>query len=130
MNEDSKNLRTLVIREEIKATAFSFYTAEEIKKISVKRILTTASLDVLGNPIPGGLYDPAMGPINRFETYIANLFPFRDFVMISALQQSLMLSANLIEINALADALPAAWESVTAPDTSDTSSLPCRCTIP
>lgn len=68
MNEDSKNLRTLVIRDEVKATAFSFYTAEEIKKISVKRILTTASLDVLGNPIPGGLYDPAMGPINRFET--------------------------------------------------------------
>jgi hypothetical protein len=74
MNEDSKNLRTLVIRDEVKATAFSFYTAEEIKKISVKRILTTASLDVLGNPIPGGLYDPAMGPINRFETYIATLF--------------------------------------------------------
>jgi hypothetical protein len=71
MNEGHKNLRTLVIRDEVKATAFSFYTAEEVKKISVKRILTTASLDVLGNPIPGGLYDPAMGPLNRFETYIA-----------------------------------------------------------
>jgi DNA-directed RNA polymerase I subunit RPA1 len=71
MNEGYKNLRTLVIRDEVKATAFSFYTAEEVKKISVKRILTTASLDVLGNPIPGGLYDPAMGPLNRFETYFA-----------------------------------------------------------
>lgn len=62
-------VRSAPIRNEVKATAFGFYTPEEIRKISVKRIVTSASLDVLGNPIPGGLYDPALGPLAPFEVY-------------------------------------------------------------
>ncbi|BDD64349.1 hypothetical protein MPDQ_000327 [Monascus purpureus] len=40
---------------------FGFYSNEEIKAISVKRIHNTPTLDSFNNPIPGGLYDPALG---------------------------------------------------------------------
>ena len=40
---------------------FTIYSDEEIKKLSVKRIHNTPTLDSFNNPVPGGLYDPAMG---------------------------------------------------------------------
>ena len=40
---------------------FDFYTGDEIKAISVKRIRNTPTLDSFNNPVPGGLYDPALG---------------------------------------------------------------------
>lgn len=40
---------------------FGHLTADEIKKISVKRIHVTPTLDSFNNPTPGGLYDPALG---------------------------------------------------------------------
>ena len=42
---------------------FSRFSAEEIKKISVKRIHVTPTFDTFGGPVPGGLYDPAMGAV-------------------------------------------------------------------
>lgn len=34
----------------------------QIKKLSVKRITSPVVFDNLKNPVPGGLYDPALGP--------------------------------------------------------------------
>lgn len=42
---------------------FSRLSAEEIKKISVKRIHVTPTFDQFQQPTPGGLHDPALGPI-------------------------------------------------------------------
>ena len=40
---------------------FGVYSNEEVKAISVKRIHNTPTLDSFNNPVPGGLYDPALG---------------------------------------------------------------------
>jgi len=40
---------------------FGFLSTEEIKALSVKRIQNPATFDALLHPIPGGLYDPALG---------------------------------------------------------------------
>ena len=48
-----------------KSLSFGFYTTEEIKKMSVKLITVPSLMDDLGLPIKGGLYDPALGPIDK-----------------------------------------------------------------
>ena len=40
---------------------FAFLTAEEIQRLSVKRIQNPTTFDTLLHPVPGGLYDPALG---------------------------------------------------------------------
>lgn len=45
----------------IESVEFTFLTEPEIKAISVKRIENDNTFDNLLNPIPGGLYDPALG---------------------------------------------------------------------
>ena len=45
----------------IESVDFDFLTPAEIKSISVKRIENPTTFDSLLNPIPGGLYDPALG---------------------------------------------------------------------
>uniref|UniRef100_A0A182W273 DNA-directed RNA polymerase subunit n=1 Tax=Anopheles minimus TaxID=112268 RepID=A0A182W273_9DIPT len=41
---------------------FSVFTTEDIRKISVMKVLAAQTFDEMGNPIRGGLYDPALGP--------------------------------------------------------------------
>jgi hypothetical protein len=50
--------------EEVDSIHFSFYSDDEIKRISVKKITKSERLDAKNHPVPGGLLDPAMGPIN------------------------------------------------------------------
>lgn len=40
---------------------FAFLSAEEIKCLSVKQIDNPTTFDTLLHPVPGGLYDPALG---------------------------------------------------------------------
>ena len=40
---------------------FSLYSAEQIRKLSVKEITNPQTLDALLHPTHGGLYDPALG---------------------------------------------------------------------
>jgi DNA-directed RNA polymerase I subunit RPA1 len=40
---------------------FDFLTAAEIRSLSVKKIENPTTFDTLLHPVPGGLYDPAMG---------------------------------------------------------------------
>ncbi len=35
----------------------------QVRRLSVKRITSPVARDNLGHPVPGGLYDPAMGPL-------------------------------------------------------------------
>ncbi|KAK0190723.1 hypothetical protein F5146DRAFT_1045469 [Armillaria mellea] len=45
--------------------SFSFLSAEDIRRISVKQIVNPILLDDLNRPNSGGLYDPALGPSDR-----------------------------------------------------------------
>lgn len=49
------------VASSIAGVEFTVFSDEEIKKLSVKRIHNTPTLDSFNNPVPGGLYDPAMG---------------------------------------------------------------------
>ena len=49
------------------AISFSTYSADEIKKISCKRITNVETFDSLMHPNPGGLYDTALGPGDKVE---------------------------------------------------------------
>lgn len=49
----------------IVGTSFGFYTDEEILKLSVKKIDEYKALDRSMKPVPGGLYDSALGPVER-----------------------------------------------------------------
>lgn len=44
------------------SVSFGFYTAEDIRKISVVEVTNPDTFNSLGHPTPGGLYDPRMGP--------------------------------------------------------------------
>ncbi len=59
-----------VIYKSVQSVAFSFFSEDEIRRLSVKRISSPGSFDQLGQPVPGGLYDPAMGPTDRSATYV------------------------------------------------------------
>ncbi|EQL34358.1 hypothetical protein BDFG_03717 [Blastomyces dermatitidis ATCC 26199] len=52
---------TRPISSSIGEVDFGVLSNDEIKSISVKRIYNTPTLDTLNNPVPGGLYDPALG---------------------------------------------------------------------
>ncbi|OQD78344.1 hypothetical protein PENDEC_c001G02119 [Penicillium decumbens] len=52
---------TRPVSSSIAGVDFTVYSDEEIKKLSVKRIQNTPTLDSFNNPVPGGLQDPAMG---------------------------------------------------------------------
>ena len=45
----------------IESVGFGFLSPKEIRAISVKRIENSTTFDSLLHPIPGGLYDPALG---------------------------------------------------------------------
>ncbi|KAL2170041.1 hypothetical protein VTG60DRAFT_5381 [Thermothelomyces hinnuleus] len=45
----------------LESVEFTFLSPDEIRSISVKRIENDSTFDNLLNPIPGGLYDPALG---------------------------------------------------------------------
>jgi DNA-directed RNA polymerase I subunit RPA1 len=50
-----------LISDRLTGTSYSFYTDEEIMRLSVKNILNPTAFDQLGKPLPGGLYDRALG---------------------------------------------------------------------
>ncbi|XP_076749150.1 RNA polymerase I subunit RpI1 [Xylocopa sonorina] len=46
-----------------KCLKFSMFTANDIRNLSVTKIRTPLSFNILGHPLKGGLYDPALGPL-------------------------------------------------------------------
>jgi DNA-directed RNA polymerase I subunit RPA1 len=51
------------VASSITGVDFNFLAAADIRSISVKRIVNPTTFDSLLNPVPGGLYDPALGAI-------------------------------------------------------------------
>lgn len=51
----------------VSSVRFAFMTDEEVRKQSVLKITNPNLLDILERPVPGGLYDPAMGPLDDFS---------------------------------------------------------------
>lgn len=49
----------------VKRVTFEFATPESIRRLSVKRVTASQIFDSLNNPVPSGLYDPAMGPVDK-----------------------------------------------------------------
>jgi DNA-directed RNA polymerase I subunit RPA1 len=49
------------ISSQIESVDFGFFSSEDIKTLSVKRIRNDTTFDSLLHPVPGGLYDPALG---------------------------------------------------------------------
>jgi DNA-directed RNA polymerase I subunit RPA1 len=45
----------------VESVEFTFLSPKEIRAISVKRFENPETFDNLLNPVPGGLYDPALG---------------------------------------------------------------------
>lgn len=52
---------SLPLSSGISSVEFGFLASQEIKALSVKRITNPTTFDTLLNPVPGGLYDAAMG---------------------------------------------------------------------
>ncbi|MCD9640206.1 hypothetical protein HAX54_025388 [Datura stramonium] len=50
--------------EAVEAVHFSFMTDEEVRRHSVVKVTSPNLLDTIGRPVSGGLYDPAMGPLD------------------------------------------------------------------
>ena len=50
-----------LIKDRFSAAAYSFYTDDEVKRISVKKINNVTAFDHLGKPLQGGIYDKALG---------------------------------------------------------------------
>lgn len=57
----------LIPTQRLCSISFSTYSADEIKKISCKRITNVDTFDSLMHPNPGGLYDIALGPGDKVE---------------------------------------------------------------
>eukprot|EP00899_Mesostigma_viride_P013846 jgi/Mesvir1/22462/Mv18493-RA.1 len=55
-------IRTEFVGRTVDALTFGFYNGNEVLDLSVKRITNPTAYDNLGNPNPGGVYDPALGP--------------------------------------------------------------------
>jgi DNA-directed RNA polymerase I subunit RPA1 len=49
------------VASSVESVEFTFLSAKEIRAISVQRVENDNTFDSLLNPVPGGLYDPALG---------------------------------------------------------------------
>lgn len=59
------------VGHEITGVSFSFIDSEEVKRVSVKRIINPVTFDPITNqPTQGGLYDPALGPYDKSQMYV------------------------------------------------------------
>lgn len=53
------------VHRSIKKVSFSFLTPEQVRRQSVKAITSPMTFDALNHPVIGGLYDPALGPVEK-----------------------------------------------------------------
>ena len=54
-------------------TSFQLFTPDEVRRISVCNVTNLEALDRSKVPIKGGLYDPAMGPLDPLRSASAPL---------------------------------------------------------
>ncbi|GJP44529.1 hypothetical protein CLOM_g3917 [Closterium sp. NIES-68] len=63
----NKSARHEVVSRVIEGVGFGFYMPDEVRAISVKRITNPRLFDGLRSPAVGGLYDPALGPVEKAD---------------------------------------------------------------
>ncbi len=51
------------IASHIGSVEFGLLSSKEILALSVKRVVNSTTFDSLLHPVPGGLYDPALGAL-------------------------------------------------------------------
>ncbi|OEU18427.1 beta and beta-prime subunits of DNA dependent RNA-polymerase [Fragilariopsis cylindrus CCMP1102] len=56
-----------IVRKQIEAIHFGFYTDEDVRNRSVCEITSSMAVDPLGSPIPNGVYDPRLGPTSATD---------------------------------------------------------------
>lgn len=56
----------------VDSVRFTFYTPEEVRRISVKKITKPDLFDAKDAPIVDGLYDPALGPLDKIDSWVRN----------------------------------------------------------
>lgn len=61
------------ISSDIDSVEFTFLSPKEVRAISVKRIENESTFDGLQNPVPGGLYDTALGAWGEIPYVIGHL---------------------------------------------------------
>lgn len=57
-----------VIVREAEAIQYGIYSDDDIRKISVVEVNSSETRDALSRPLPGGLYDPKMGPTDHYSS--------------------------------------------------------------
>lgn len=65
----------------MEAVWFNFMTDKEVRKHSVLRVTNANLLDFLERPMPGGLYDPLLGPLEERTPYVLS-FPVNFFFLL------------------------------------------------
>ena len=58
------------IAGEAKAIGFRYLSTNEVHGLSVKAITVPLAYDQLGQPVFGGLYDPALGPMEQQSWFV------------------------------------------------------------
>jgi DNA-directed RNA polymerase I subunit RPA1 len=53
------------VHRSVKKVSFSFLSPEQVRRQSVKAISSPLTFDSLNHPVVGGLYDPALGPVDK-----------------------------------------------------------------
>ena len=55
-----------VVVRESESVRFGVYSDAELRKLSVVQVHSAEQRDAMNRPLPGGLYDPAMGPTDHY----------------------------------------------------------------
>jgi hypothetical protein len=53
------------LRAQVRECHFGFYSSDEVRALSTLSLTSVETFDDLGNPVPGGLNDPVLGPTTR-----------------------------------------------------------------
>ena len=59
-----------MIRSQVVSIGFGFRTHDEVRRLSAKEITNPHAFDALEQPVPGGLYDPHLGPLNQSDVCV------------------------------------------------------------
>ena len=83
MNRYQRSRSPMSIRHlDPQTLTFSMFNVNDIKNLSVKKITTSESFNMLGHPLIGGLYDPALG---KFVKLMIDFISIKTYVQIQFL---------------------------------------------
>jgi DNA-directed RNA polymerase I subunit RPA1 len=65
MDEKVSSLKSGDVCFRVDRVDFGFYTADQVRRLSVQQVATAVAFDDLGRPVRGGLYDPSLGAFDK-----------------------------------------------------------------